>query len=100
MESRQLEAEMLARCATVVRQEAPLVVQDQREANVFRLASMVAHSRFPSEAALLMAAAEEYFATHPHERLDPAEAIRRGWIISLPRLRDFLSRQLRLRANP
>jgi hypothetical protein len=69
--------------------------QDQREANVFRLAAMVVQSRFPSESKSLMLASERYFAAHPNERLAPAEVVRKGWVLSLPRLRDTLSHRLR-----
>ena len=68
--------------------------QDQREANVFRLAAMIVRSRFPQESASLMQASERYFALHPEERLPSEDVVRRGWVLSLPRLRDMLSRQL------
>lgn len=70
------------------------IALDQREANVFRLASMVVRSTFPNESNSLMAASERYFATHPGELLHSSEVIRNGWVMTLPRLRDMLSRQL------
>lgn len=93
MTARELESTLLARCAAVAG-EAAQAAQDQREANVFRLAAMVVQSRFPRESRSLMQASEQYFAAHPNERLAPVEVVRHGWVFSLPRLRDMLSRQL------
>lgn len=93
MTARDNESALLARCSSVARELAQSA-QDQREANVFRLAAMVVQSRFPGESKCLMRASEQYFAAHPDERLAPAEVVRKGWISSLPRLRDMLSHQL------
>lgn len=93
MTARELEAVLLTRCASVARDVAP-IAQDQREANVFHLAAMVVRSRFPRESTRLMLASERYFATHPSERLAPGDVVRSGWVQSLPRLPDMLSKQL------
>ena len=93
MTARDAESALLARCSAVARRAAQ-PAQDQREANVFRLAAMVVQSRFPSESACLMRASERYFASHPNERLAPADVVRKGWVASLPRLRDMLSHRL------
>lgn len=93
MTARDTESTLLARCAAVAR-EAAQSAQDQREANVFRLAAMVVRSRFPGESVCLMQASERYFASHPNQRLAPAEVVRKGWVLSLPRLRDMLSQRL------
>ena len=93
MTARDLEAALLSRCAAVARELAP-AAEDQREAHVFRLAASAVRSRFPDEAANLLRASERYFALHPDERLPSAEVLRQGWIASLPRLRDMLSRRL------
>lgn len=93
MTARDVESAMLTRCAIVAREVAP-TAQDQREANVFRLASMVVRSEFRRESNSLLLASEKYFATHPNESLLPCEVVRNGWVLSLPRLRDMLSRQL------
>jgi hypothetical protein len=93
MTARDLESALLARCAAVAREVAP-TARDQREANVFRLAAMVVQSRFQRESESLMRASEQYFATHPDKKLAPAEIVRNGWVLSPPRLRDMLSRQL------
>lgn len=60
MTTRDFEASLLARCAAVAR-EAAQTAQDQREANVLRLAAMVVQSRFPRESRRLMRASEQYF---------------------------------------
>lgn len=90
MTARDAESALLARCSVVARELAQSA-QDQREANVFRLAAMVVRSRFPSESVCLMQASERYFAAHPNEKLAPADVVRKGWVVSLPRLRDMLS---------
>jgi len=87
------ESALLARCSAVAREVAQSA-QDQREANVFRLAAMVVQSRFPDESKRLMQASEQYFIAHPSERLAPAEVVRKGWVLGLPRLRDMLSHRL------
>jgi hypothetical protein len=93
MTAREMESALLDRCAAVARAVAP-AAGDQREANVFRLAAMVVQSRFPGESRSLMQASERYFATHPDEKLVPAEVVGNGWVMNLPRLRDRLSRRL------
>lgn len=93
MTARDVEAALLTRCAAVAREVAP-TAQDQREANVFRLASMLVRSEFPRESNSLMLASEQYFAMHPNEGLLASAVVRNGWVMSLPRLRDMLSRRL------
>ncbi|MBW7900579.1 MAG: hypothetical protein H3C26_03830 [Rhodocyclaceae bacterium] len=93
MTARDAESALLARCAAVAREIAQ-PARNQREANVFRLAAMVVQSRFPCESKSLMQASEQYFARHPDERLAPVEVVQNGWVSSLPRLRDMLSRRL------
>ena len=93
MTARDAESALLARCSVVAR-EAAQSAQDQREANVFRLAALLVRSRFPNESMCLMQASERYFVAHPHEKLASAEVLRKGWVLSLPRLRDMLSHQL------
>lgn len=93
MTARDVESALLARCAAAARELAQSA-QDQREANVFRLAAMVVQSRFPNESMYLMRASERYFDSHPNERLAPADIVRKGWVLSLPRLRDMLSQRL------
>ncbi len=93
MNAREAESALLVRCSVVAR-EVSQQAQDQREANVFRLASMVISSRFPSESMCLLRASERYFASHPTEKLAPADVVRKGWVLNLPRLRDMLSHRL------
>jgi hypothetical protein len=93
MAARDAESALLARCVVVAHEDAQSA-QDQREANVFRLAAMVIQSRFPHESLCLMQASERYYAGNPNARLPPADVIRKGWILNLPRLRDRLERLL------
>lgn len=93
MTARELETAMLNRCVSVAR-DISLMAQNQQEANVFRLASMVIQTRYETESANLMRASDLYFASHPNERVPPADVVRNGWIVGLPRLRDRLSRCL------
>lgn len=93
MNAREAESELLARCSAVAR-EAVQSAQNQREANVFRLAAQVLRSRFPRESLRLIQASERYFVSRPNERLAPADVVRKGWVSSLPRLRDMLSHRL------
>lgn len=55
---------------------------------------MVLQSQFPRESNSLMLASEQYFAAHPDEQLASAAVLRNGWVLSLPRLRDNLTRRL------
>ena len=93
MNARELEAALLTRCTVAAREVEP-TAQDQCEANVYQLAARVVRSRFPHESMTLLRASEQYFATHPSERLAAGDVVRKGWIQSLPRLRDMLSQQL------
>jgi hypothetical protein len=93
MTAREIEAALLTRC-TVVVANALETVHNQCEANVFHLAAMVVKSRFPRESLRLLQASDTYFATHPDERLTTVDVIRKGWVQSLPRLRDILSQRL------
>lgn len=93
MQSRKQEFETIRRCveAALGQLAAPT---DQREANVFRLASMLLRPRFPSESGTLMTMCDRYFATRPMDLVESAQIVRNGWVISLPRLRDLLEREI------
>lgn len=93
MSAREREAALLDRCVSAARAPAASAL-DQREASVFGLAAQALRPRFPREAANLMQASEAYFAQHPDERLPPPQVLMQGWISTLPRLRDMLSRRL------
>ncbi|MDP2830129.1 MAG: hypothetical protein Q8O37_16185 [Sulfuricellaceae bacterium] len=93
MTARKAENDMLMRCASAARNPAE-TAQDQREANVFRVAAMVVQSRLPGEAASLMQVSNAYFFQHPAERLSAADVVQKGWVFNLPRLRDMLSFKL------
>lgn len=93
MDARERERMLLDRCAAVAQQPGASA-GDGVEANVFRLAGSVLRSRLPIEAARLKAVSAAYFAQHPGESLPAAELVRSGLVVSLPRLRDALSRKL------
>jgi hypothetical protein len=93
MNARDLEAVLLDRCVDVARGRAA-VADDQREANVFHVAAGVMDRAHPQAAERLREASHRYFDRHPGERVTTAEVVGRGWVVSLPRLRDMLGRQL------
>ena len=70
------------------------VARTAQEANVFALAAHVIRSRHPKAAEVLGWSGALYFKQQPSERLGLPEVMRRGWIISLPRLREMLERRL------
>ncbi|CAB3781302.1 hypothetical protein [Pararobbsia alpina] len=94
MDSRELEGNLLARCAAAAHGQFS-VAQNQREANVFRVAAMVVQHNFPQESSHLMDASNRYFGRYPGERLSAEDVVRNGWIFSFPRLRDMLTLRLR-----
>lgn len=94
---REREDAMLNRCVAVSRLTLhPPQAEDGREANVFRVAAMVIQSRFPTESKALMDCAVRYFEMHPEDLRPAADVVRNGDVISLPRLRDSLTRKLRI----
>lgn len=94
MSSRDVEQTLLSRCAAAANGELARAT-DQREANVFRLASMVLRPRMPSEADRLLTASESYFNQHPADLVASGDVVRNGWVLSVPRLRDMLTMRLR-----
>lgn len=90
---RQLEADLVARCADVVQGRASSAAS-QAEANVFALAAQLLPG--PDVAcSALRSAAEAYFAAgHQTECLAIPEVLRRGWILGLARFRDTLQREI------
>lgn len=93
MGARELEAQLIDRCRALALGEKP-ALDDERLANVCRLAAMVLRSRRPAQAARLAAVSEAYFESEGRSALPAEEILRRGWVISLPRLRDSLLRAL------
>ncbi|MEB2347035.1 MAG: hypothetical protein OZ923_00290 [Comamonadaceae bacterium] len=92
--ARDVESALLTRCLAAARDVAA-AAEDRREANVFRLAALIVRPRFPSESARLMQASERYLAAHPGDKMAAADVVSKGWVVSLPRLRDMLSARLR-----
>lgn len=96
MTARDDERDLLDRCAAAAK-GGPVDAVDQREANVFRLASMVLRPHLPAESTRLRAASEQYFQQHPADLVESAQVVRNGWVFSAPRLRSMLTLQLRPR---
>ncbi len=94
MDARQAEGQLLARCVQAAR-DPRSSSQDAVEANVFRLAGMVVRSEFPVAWLNLTASSQRYFDSHPGTLAEAEEVLRKGWVASLPRLRDLLRAQLR-----
>jgi hypothetical protein len=92
------QEEYLLACCAAAAQGSKVRARDSREANVFHVAAMILGQNLYRQARNLGHASEHYFGAHPQDKLEPAEVIRRGWIISLPRLRDMLTRRLEGRA--
>ena len=93
--ARKAEADLIAYCARVA-QGATAAVKDRREANVLAVAARVLGRRFPAEVAHLDAVSEGYLSAHEDERLSAAAAVHNGWIVSLPWLRERLTRELEM----
>jgi hypothetical protein len=92
MSARDIEQAMIRMCRDVACAQAEPQGQDQ--ANVCRVAGMIVRIRYPAAGARLFDAAARYFAAHPEQQLPSQEVVLRGWLISLPRLRDQLERLL------
>lgn len=93
MTARNSEAQLIGRCVQIAIGAAYPAV-DPREANVFRVAAMVIRQPYPKESERLMQAADAYFAEHPDALVPAADNVRKGWIISFPRLHDRLLHEL------
>jgi len=89
-DAREAEAELLSRCVQAARGEIHAAT-NAREANVFWLASMVLPESLAPQSRRLGAAAQAFFDSAPGEQLDAGEVVRRGWVVSLPRLRQNLA---------
>ena len=98
MDARGKERQLLDRCVFVV-QHPDAVAGDGVEASVFRLAGSVLRSRLPDASARLKSVSAAWFAQHPEEQLASAELLRRGTLVSLPRLREMLSKRLHWHTN-
>lgn len=92
---REAEEVMLMSCLEVAQgvREMPC---SALQANVMRVAAMVIGSSFPVSKKRLSVAAGRYFETHPGKEVESVEVVRRGWVATLPRLRDRLEHKLRM----
>lgn len=96
MDPRDREETMLNRCARVARSKHVAIdAESGREANVFRVAAMVIQSRFPAESQALMDCATRHFEMHLEDLRPAADVVKNGDVISLPRLRDSLTRKFK-----
>ena len=93
---REQEALLIQRCVSLARGE-PVAATDARDANVFRVASMLLGREFQVEAQQLRKSSERYFVEYPSEKVDTTQVLHNGWMIGLPRFRDRLERKLRER---
>lgn len=91
MRARENEADLLNCCVAIATGRCQSV-SSQAEANVCHVAAMIIGPPYLSQSTRLREVVGQYFADHPGEELPLAEVIRRGWIITLPRLRDALYR--------
>lgn len=89
-DAREAEAELMNRCILAAHGEIR-VADNARDANVFRVAAMVLPEGLGAQSRRLAAAAQAFFDSAPAEELDSGEVVRRGWVISLPRLRQTLA---------
>lgn len=93
MDARQHEEKLVARCFAVASGDATAPI-DEREANVFRIVATILGPQHAAEADRLLAVSSAWFLAHNVEALPAAEVVRRGWIVSLPRMRQFVCRAL------
>ena len=87
-DARDTETMLMSRCVQAALGE--ISAADAREANVFRVAAMLLPERLQPQSRQLAAAAQAFFDRAPDEQLDAGEVVRRGWVASLPRLRQVL----------
>lgn len=93
LKPRDREAELLDHSVMAARGQITRA-ENQVEANFFSLAASTVASTHPGACQALTASASAYFSEHPADELEAGEVIRRGWVISMPRLRDMLTERL------
>lgn len=91
--SRAREDALLDRCVEVARSGA-VPARDEIEANFFLLAAAVLKWKYPDEASRWKRAGDAYVVSRQGSLLTSDEVLQRGWVISLPRLRDMLIHKL------
>lgn len=91
--SRAREDALLNRCVEVARADAA-PASNEIEANFFLLAAAVLRWKYPIEVSRWKSAGDAYVAANPGSLLTSDEVLQRGWVISLPRLRDMLIHKL------
>ncbi|MEE9319414.1 MAG: hypothetical protein V3U76_03115 [Granulosicoccus sp.] len=93
MTSRNTEQRLVQTCVRVAAGEF-IPTLDKQAANVIRLAAMLARSNHPVASMRLRDVANDYFSGHGVLPLATEELLRRRWVISLPRFRSLLDREL------
>lgn len=93
MTSRNTEQRLVQTCVRVAAGEHTSSL-DKQTANIIRLAAMLVRSNHPAASMRLRDVASDYFAGHGMSPLATEELLRRGWVISLPRFRSILDREL------
>ncbi len=91
--SRARENALLDRCVEVARSGA-VPARNEIEANFFLVAAAVLRWKYPTEVSRWKRAGDAYVSAHPGSLLTSDEVLQRGWVISLPRLRDMLIHKL------
>lgn len=86
---REIEGQLLDRCFDVALGKSS-IANNEIEANVFHVAWQILGHRHPTETTNLLKVANAYFEVWPDKKVPTVQAIRNGWISSLPRLADML----------
>lgn len=71
-------------------------ITSDAQANVVSVAAKLCRSKNEQAARELQDAALHWFEYHPDTELSTQQVIQRGWIISLPRFRSMLDRELKV----
>lgn len=93
MDAREAEQRLLARLADLARGVGDSA-EDEREANLIRLASLILGHDHVLASERLAHVSNAYFCDHPGSEVAAEQVIANGWLGSLPRLRTQLLRAL------
>ena len=93
--ARETERELINCCCDVA--ACKTVVINEALANVLNISASLLKREFPIPSAAMQAASDLYFATAEHPQLTATQILERGWIISLPRLKNRLAFALKIK---
>lgn len=96
MSAKDNEQHLINRCMAVV-DDPSETPANAREANVMALAGSLVESDDSAASERLRAASDRYFEDKPTERVVPAQMVRQGWLIGVPRFHKRVVRALRRR---